>query len=59
MKHSEMNGYYTFIIHSPDTDVYVMAGAFSAKLQGHLYFKTGTGNKSRIISIDDVSNQAN
>ncbi|KAG1668544.1 hypothetical protein GQR58_017833 [Nymphon striatum] len=33
--------------------------AFSAELHCHLYFKTGTGNKSRIVSIDDVSSQAN
>ena len=25
---------------------------------GHIYFKTGTGKKSRIISIDDVSSQS-
>ncbi|KAG1676717.1 hypothetical protein GQR58_014141 [Nymphon striatum] len=59
VKHAEMNGYSNVVIHSPDTDVYVMAVAFSAELHCHLYFKTGTGNKSRIVSIDDVSSQAN
>ena len=39
-------------------DVYIMTVAFSAGLHGHIYFKTGTGNKSRIISIDDVSSQS-
>ncbi len=58
VKHAELNGYSNFVIHSPDTDVFIMAVAFSSELESHLYFKTGTKNKSRIISIDEISRQA-
>ena len=58
VRHAEMNGYSNVVIHSPDTDVYIMAVAFSAELHGHLYFKTGIGDNSRIISIDDISSLA-
>ena len=42
------------IIHSPDTDVYVLSIAHSEGCTGsRLYVKTGAGNKARIVCIID------
>ena len=44
-----------FIIHSPDTDVFVMSLPYSHHLDGSFYFKTGTKDKCRTISIRKVN----
>ena len=42
------------IIHSPDTDVYVLSVAHLEDIGGKLYLKTGVENKARIVCINDT-----
>ena len=52
--HASRLGHDKFIIQSPDTDVFVMSLPYSHQLDGSFYFKTGTKDKCRIISIQEV-----
>ena len=49
------NNYPTITIKSPDTDVVVLAIAFSRYIPAKLYFLTGTGNKLRCIDMNAAS----
>ena len=42
------------VIHTPDTDVLLIAIAASGKIPGSLFICTGNKNKARIISIDKL-----
>ena len=42
------------VIHTPDTDVLLIAIAASGQIPGSLFIRTGTKNKARIISINKV-----
>ena len=42
------------VIHTPDTDVVVIALSVSETVSSSLYIKTGKKNRTRIISLDDV-----
>ena len=44
------------IIHTPDTDVLLIAIAISAQISGNLFIRTGTKNKVRFISIEKFRN---
>ena len=42
------------VIHTPDTDVVVIALSVSETVSSSLYIKTGTKNRTRIINLNDV-----
>ena len=42
------------IIHTPDTDVFVLALGFARSLNCELFIKTGVKDKNRIISISRI-----
>ena len=44
----------TLVVRSPDTDVFILLLAFKSKIAGDLLFETGTGNKTRLISVSAV-----
>ena len=44
----------SIVIHSPDTDVFILLLAFCQKFCHPLYFDTGVGNKRRIIHIQSL-----
>ena len=44
------------VIHTPDTDVLLIAIAASSQISGNIFIRTGTKNKVRIISIEKVKN---
>ena len=43
------------VIHTPDTDVLLIAITASGQISGSLFIRTGTKNKARIIPIDKVN----
>ena len=43
------------VIHTPDTDVFLLAVAMSQHIDSSLYIKTGVKNNVRLISIADVA----
>jgi hypothetical protein len=45
---------HNIVIHTPDTDVVIIAMAVSETVSSSLYIKTGTKNRTRIISLNDV-----
>ena len=49
-KHASNGNYEKIIIHTPDTDVFILMVYFSTEIAG-LCMKTGRGNKQRIIII--------
>lgn len=53
--HAFDKGLKHVIIHSPDTDVMVIAIAMADKLPGALTFCTGMGEKRRYIDIKDIA----
>ena len=53
-RHAGLNGISNIIIHSPDTDVYVLSIAHLEDIGGRLYLKTGVGSKARIVCINDI-----
>ena len=46
--------YRDIAIHTPDTDVVVLAIAFSKDIDSNILVKTGVKNKARIISIERI-----
>ena len=42
------------LIHTPDTDVLLIAIAASIQISGNLFIRTGTGSNTQIISIENV-----
>ena len=53
--HAAANGYSNVALRSPDTDVAVLAYSIRYDIDAHLYFKTGTKARTRIISIDQLT----
>ena len=55
-EHAERSGYPSVVIKSPDTDLFVLA-LFSklALPETSVFMHTGTGDRSRIVSVDVVS----
>ena len=45
---------HNIVIHTPDTDVVVIALSVSETVSSSLYIKTGTKNRTRIINLNDV-----
>ena len=54
ISHASQAEFDKFVIHSPDTDVFIMALAFIQDINGSLFFRTGTGDKKRTISLDQI-----
>jgi hypothetical protein len=54
MNHASTAGFTKFIIHSPDTDVFIIALSLMHLVNGQVFFHTGTKDKNRIISLDRV-----
>ena len=46
--------YNNFVIHTPDTDVFMIAFAVSEMTQASIYVKTGCKEKTRIIGINAI-----
>ena len=42
------------VIHTPDTDVLIIAIAASTNIPGNLFIRTGTKSKARIISVERI-----
>ena len=42
------------LIHTPDTDVFLIALGVSSQISANLFIRTGTQNKARIISLSKV-----
>ena len=55
-KHARDHGGAKVVIHTPDTDVFILMLCFLGEI-GQLYMKTGKGNKKRVIDIDVVKQQ--
>ena len=53
-KHAS-TAYRNLIISTPDTDVMVLAIAFSREISAALFLLTGVGNNRRIINISDIA----
>ena len=54
--HAGRSGYQSVVIKSPDTDVFVLALFLKLALpETSIFMHTGTGDRSRIISVDVVS----
>ena len=49
-----METYQTVFLHTPDTDVFVIALGMSGDLGDDIYMKTGTGNKTRIMNLNEI-----
>ena len=52
--HKETNEDASIVIHSPDTDVFILLLTFCHKFCHPLYFDTGSGNKRRILHIQTL-----
>lgn len=48
------SSYSRIVIHTPDTDVLLIALAVSSQINGELMIKTRTQNKARIISLSSI-----
>ena len=51
------NGFDDIMIHTLDTDVFLLMLSMSNEIAGRLYMKTGTRRKIRMIDIADVKDQ--
>lgn len=56
-QHAASNGYPTVTIKSPDTDVAVLAVAFSHAIPAKIIFLTGSGSKKREVDINAISDK--
>ena len=52
--HASICGFQDIIIHTPDTDVFIIMLSFLKDHTANLYMKTGTKGKTRIIDIQAV-----
>ena len=52
-KHASVR-FHEVIIHTPDTDLFVLALGFAHSLNCELFIKTGVKDKNRIISISQI-----
>ena len=55
-KHVRDRGAAKVVIHTPNTDVFILVLCFLREI-GEFYMKTGKGNKKRVINIDAVKKQ--
>ncbi len=56
-KHAADQGHQTVVIKSPDTDVEVLACYFQSRISSKLIICSGTKQRSRLISISDVTSR--
>ena len=54
-KHAADEGYTNAVIRTPDTDVVVMLVGLEDQIANHLFVETGTGNRWRIVDINEVA----
>ena len=47
-----------FVIHTPDTDVFVLCLGHLHETHGDVYIKTGVKDRSRIISLEKVKKKS-
>ena len=52
--HVSRNGFDDIMIHTPDTDVFLLMLSMSNEIAGELYMKNGMRGKIRMINIADV-----
>ena len=45
---------HNIVIHTPDTDVFLIALGVSSQISGNIFIRTGTQNKTRIICLSKV-----
>ena len=55
--HVSRNGLDNIMIHTPDTDVFLLRFSMSNGITGKVSMKTGTRGKNRMIDIADVTDQ--
>ena len=53
-KHISETSIKNIVLHTPDTDVFIITIAASEHINGNLFIRTGRENKARIISIEKV-----
>ena len=49
-----METYQRVVLHTPDTDVFLIALGMSGDIGGEIYIKTGVQNKTRIMSLNEI-----
>ena len=54
MKHADDAGHRNFVIHSPDTDVFILCLSVLRVISGEVFFKTGVKDKARFIDLQAV-----
>lgn len=52
--HMSQAGFGNIIIHTPDTDVFLITIAASTEIQPNMFIRTGTKEKARTISIQRI-----
>ena len=55
--HASINGFDGIMIHTPDTDVFLLILSMPNETAGKLYMKTGTQGKTRMINITEMKDQ--
>jgi hypothetical protein len=50
--HASSCGWRKFIIHTPDTDVFLIALSCLPVIAGNIFIKTGTRDKKRLVSLE-------
>lgn len=55
MAHAAKSGFYTLIVVSEDTDVFILCLAFNHLVQASIFFKCGTKTRVKYISISSIS----
>ena len=58
MFHAFSAGFKKFVIHSPDTDVFMMALSYLEHISENVFFHTGTRDKDRIISLERIRKES-
>ena len=53
-RHASFEGWRKFIIHTPDTDVFIIALSCVPKIDGSLFIETGIRDKRRIIDLSAI-----
>ena len=57
--HASRNRFDGIMIHTPDTDIFLLMLWMYNGIAGKLYMKTGTRGKARMVDIADVKDQLN
>ena len=55
--HASKNGFNGIMIHTSDTNLFLLMVSMSNEIAGKLYMKTGARGKTRMINIADVKDQ--